>query len=234
MRRWVLSLGLALLAGCMHDPKPTLIPAAPPTPPTGQVVQVGHSAAAEATAATGKRVLTLAQKIAAANPRMGLKLSIQTLGNPQPTIFHRLDLDKDFCQVWISEGLVNQCQSEGQLAAVLCMELGRAASEKAALKPPALRGYIEPPPNVPIGNDAGDFRGSPDQTHMAELAKVDEARHRREQMAPPAPPPPDVLACAYLKRAGYAAADLQAVSPLLRAAAKNTDIEKQMLGKLQP
>jgi hypothetical protein len=231
MRRWVLSLGLVLLAGCMHDPKPTIIPATPVAPATGQVVQVGHSAASKATEATEGRVLTLAQKIVAANPKMGLQPTILTLGVSQPTIFHRLD--KDFCQVWISEGLVNQCSTEGQLAAVLCLELGRAASEMAALKPPAPT-YIEPPPNVPIGNDPGDSRGSPDMTHMAELAKVDEARHRREQLAPPAPPQPEVLACAYLKRAGYAAADLQAVAPLLRAAAKNTDVEKQMLGKLQP
>jgi hypothetical protein len=231
MRCWVLSVGLALLAGCVHEPKPTLIPATPPTPPTGQVVQVGHSAAAAATEATAGRVLTLARKIAAANPKMGLQPVIETLGVPKPTIFHRLD--KDLCQVWISEGLVNQCQSEGQLAAVLCTELGRAASEKAALKPPAQRGSIEPPPYVPIGNDPGDFRGQPDLTHVAELAKMDEARHRREQLLP-LPPDPQLLARVYLQRAGYGVADLQTVAPLLRAAEKNTDVEKQMLGKLQP
>jgi hypothetical protein len=223
MRRCVLPVGLALLAGCVHNPKNSLIPA---TPANGQAGQVVH--ASPATEATAVRVATLGAKILKANPQMSLQGRVETLGVLQPTIFHRLN--KDYCEIFISEGLVNQCRTEGQLAAVLCMELGRAASEKAALNPlPLRRSDIEPPPAVLIGNDIGGIN-TPDQTHLAELAKVDERRHREEQPLPP-PPPPEILARAYLQRAGYAEADLKAIDPLLRAADKNTDIEKQVLGK---
>ncbi len=226
MRRCVLPVGLVLLAGCVGNPKTTLVQS---TPTNGQVVQVAQSAPA-ATEAVAVRAATLGKKIAEANPQMGLQTIVSCLGVPQPTIFHQLS--NDVCQIYVSEGLVNQCPTEGQLAAVLCMEMGRAASEKLALMPPpAPPAFIEPPPAVPVGNDSGGPLGSPDLTRLAELGKVDQARHRREQLPPP-PPAPEILARAYLQRAGYTEADLKAVDPLLRAAEKNTDIEKQMLGKL--
>jgi hypothetical protein len=225
MTRCLLPVGLALVAGCVSNPKTTLLQ---PTPANGQVVQVAQ-AAPEATQAVAVRAATLGRKIAEANPQMGLQTIVSCLGVPQPTIFHRLA--KDSCQIYISEGLVNQCPGEAQLAAVLCMEMGKAASEKAAAAaPPAPRMYIEPPPACPVGTDSGGPLGSPDLTRLAELGKVDQERHRHE--LPPPPPAADVLARAYLQRAGYAAADLQAVTPLLRAAEKNTEVEKQILGKL--
>jgi hypothetical protein len=219
----MLPLGLALLAGCLHNPRNSLVP------PTSANGQVAH--APPATEAVAVRVGALGKKILEANPQMGLQGMVQTLGVSEPTIFHRLN--KDFCVVYISEGLVKQCATEGQLAAVLCMELGRAASEQAALHPPAAPQIdIEPPPAVAVGNDTGGVMGSADLTHLAELGKVDEKRHRQEQQASVPPPPPEVLARAYLQRAGYAEADLKAIASLLRAADKNTDIEKQVLGKL--
>jgi hypothetical protein len=227
MRRRLLSVGLALVAGCAHDPKTTVIQPGQPGPASGSVVQVGH--VSPATEGTAVRVASLGRKIVDANPQVGLKPTFQCIGVAQPAVFHRLG--KDACDVWITEGLVNQCQGEGQLAAVLCQELGKAASEKAALNPPPARVSIEPPPEVPVGNDVHGSTLSPDMTRFAELAKVDQERRRREQPPPP-PPPPEVLARAFLLRAGYAATDLQAVVPLLRAADQNTDIEKQLTGKL--
>ncbi len=228
MRRRLFALGLALLGGCVHHPKTTVIEPELPSQTPGKVIQVGH--VSPATEGTAVRVANLGRKIEAANPEMGIKPMFQCLGVAEPTIFHRLN--KETCEVWISEGLVNQCQGESQLAAVLCQELGKAASEKAALSPPpTARLSIEPPPEVPVGNDCHGSTCAPVMVRMAELARVDQARRRRE-LPPPPPPPPEVLARAFLQRAGYAAADLQAVTPLLRAAEQNTDIEKQLTGKL--
>jgi hypothetical protein len=226
MKHRLLPVGLTLLAGCVNHPKTTLIQPGQTLPTPGQVIQVGHAPATEAVAV---RVITLGRKIADANPNLSVKPVFQCIGVPQPTLFHRLG--KDVCNVWISEGLVNQCQSEGQLAAVLCQEVGKAASEKAALNPPPTRVFIEPPPSVPVGNDSHGAIGPPDLTRQAELAKIDEERRRREQPPPP-PPPPEVLARVYLQRAGFNPADLQAVAGLIRAAEENTDVEKQMMGKL--
>ena len=48
------------------------------------------------------------------------------------------ELDRG-ADVVITEGLVRQCTSDGQLAAVLCTELGRLVSEREALAPPSVR-----------------------------------------------------------------------------------------------
>ena len=45
---------------------------------------------------------------------------------------------------------------------------------------------------------------------------------------------PDALARRYLKKAEYSEADLEAVRPVLRAAEKNTALEKQFKGNPTP
>jgi hypothetical protein len=77
-----------------------------------------------------------------------------------------------------------------------------------------------PPMEVPIGN-AGLFTAM-DGVHQVELARYEQQRPKRVP-----PPEPQALARVYLEKAGYATAELDHVSPLLRTAARNYVVEKQ-------
>jgi hypothetical protein len=62
-----------------------------------------------------------------------------------------------------------------------------------------------------------------------ELAVYDRKRRKAAEAAA-APADPDALARAILEKAGGAAADLESVAPLLRAADEHMALEKQMSG----
>src|SRR5437867_4663009 len=75
--------------------------------------------------AAAARVDTLGRQILVANPQIGAKPLFSTIGTPQPALFH-----KGTAEILITEGLVKQCASDGQLAALLCHELGEMVSER--------------------------------------------------------------------------------------------------------
>jgi hypothetical protein len=180
---------------------------------------------APATEAVALRVNSLGQKILQANPDVPVRPAFQAIGSPQPEIFHR-----ETSIIFISEGLANKCLTEAQLAAVLCLQLGKMMSQReaqVALK--ARRPDRDPPVSMPVGPDSGGTFGSADGVHLAELGKFQQGR--RPHIGPPPPPPdPKALARMYLSRAGYQAADLEAVGPLLREADRNNLLEKQLGG----
>jgi hypothetical protein len=164
----------------------------------------------------------LGRKIVAANQQIGMRPLFRTIGAPQPEVFHIGMTD-----IVVTEGLVSQCKTDGELAAVLCRELGKMVSEREALAGPQARmPERAPPQEVRIGNDGG-AAGTPDLTHLAELGMYERER-RRPASAPLPPPEPGTLARTYLTRAGFAETDLQAVTPLLQAAAANATFERQM------
>src|SRR5207237_1039878 len=102
------------------------------------------------------RVDIVGRRIIAANPQVGAKPMFATIGAPEPEIFHRGTSD-----VYVTEGLVKQCSTDGQLAAILCSELGKVVAEREALSPPRTRRPERTPPaDVPIGN-AGNPADAP-------------------------------------------------------------------------
>jgi hypothetical protein len=177
-----------------------------------------------ATEETAKRVAILGEKILAANPQIRVHPLFQSVGRPEPTIFH-----PGANQIIITEGLVRECKTEGQLAAVLCQELGRIESERLAeaLATAQLMAR-EPPPAVTVGNEVGGRFGEADGTRRAELAKFEQKNPRPGSIPPQPLAPPDTLARTYLQKAGFRTADLDEVTPLLRKAERNTRLEKQM------
>jgi hypothetical protein len=224
MARRVVPLALPLLlatAGCVpFDSTTPLVPGNPfsaePAPPPAQV----SYAPSNNEAAT--RVALVGQKLVAANPQTGVRPFFRTVGEPQAEVFHR-----GTTEVIITEGLAKQC-TEGQLAAVLAVELGKMVSEREAQR--AVKDDVpdrDPPPALEIGSDAFSGRGSADLTHLAELAPY-ERQKRAAAGRPLAPPDPQALAHGLLLKAGYAAADLQAAEPLLKAAAQNMTLERQL------
>jgi hypothetical protein len=231
MNRRSLPVLLPLLLVCLGCPtnesKTALVPADPfgQTPPAEGVTRASFAPAALQAAA---RVDATGRKLLAANPQLGIQPLFRTIGAPDPEIFHRGTVEVD-----MTEGLVNQCATEGQLAAVLSQELGKMIAERETLAGPQTRKPEGLPPiDVPIGNDnAGSF-GPADQLHRAELAGYD--RKRREREAASGPPDPQQLARTYLTKAGYPPGDLDAIKPLLAAAAENRTFARQILPAAPP
>jgi hypothetical protein len=226
MTRHLSPLWLSLLlpaAGCFAD-GPNKLVSANPFGSSAPVKQASFQASVTpATEGTAKRVGLIGQKLLAANRQAAVQPLFQTIGAPQPEIFHR-----DAHAIFITEGLVRQCQSDGQLAAVLALELGKIVSEREALAPPVTRvpdRWL--PQEVRVGNDSGGPFGSADGTRLAELAKLEKQRGPAANLPPLPPPSPEALARSYLKKAGYSSDDLSDVTPLLRKAEGNAAFEKQ-------
>lgn len=208
---------LALASGCGPETKTALVPDNPfagPVVKTPEIKPVSYSPEHMQTAG---RVDQLGGRILAANPSLGVKPRFMTAGGKQPEVFHR-----GTAEVIVTEGLVQQCASDEQLAAILCHELGKMVSEREALAAPSTRApRREPPQQLRIGNDRGA-----DLTSMAELAPYD--KERRATMTPPPPPNPQVLARSYLQATGFAPAALDSVAPILQKAAGSNTYQGQL------
>ena len=217
-----LLLPVVLAAGCLpEESKTVLVPDSPFGAPQ-PVPQARRASYAPAATDIAARVDHAGRNLLAANPQVGLRPLFITIGAPQPEVFHR-----GTSEIVLTEGLVRQCSTDSLLAAILASELGKMAAEREALTPPSIRDPLrEPPMETRIGNDRGSF-GPADQTYRAELAQYD--RKKRAPAAPPTPPDPQLLARQYLVRAGYPVTELDAVTPLLRAAEANHVIEKQFM-----
>jgi hypothetical protein len=177
-----------------------------------------------AQAESAARVDLLGRNILAANPQIGMKPQFMVIGSPQPEIFHKKNE-----ALFITEGLVKQCKTEGELAAVLCHELGKMVSDREVqMGPQVWNPRRLPPPEVRIGNDSPGSFNPADRTRLAELATFEQ--DRRQAAPPPLPPPdPDLLARTYLQKAGFYEADWKAAQPHLHAAAANMTFEKQIV-----
>src|SRR5262245_3137518 len=112
----MLPLGLLLvLAGCVLDDKPNSLIVEPgPMYPAPELPHLKRHYA-PATEAASARVNEMGQRILAANPQIGMRPVILTVGSEQPEIFHR-----GTGQIIITEGLMKLCTTDRFLAAVLC------------------------------------------------------------------------------------------------------------------
>jgi hypothetical protein len=210
-----------LVVGCIDANRPYLVSGNAASAPA-RACALSDAQRAPATEEAAKRVIVVGQRVVLANPQMGLRPVFCTMGTPDPEIFHRGTGGLDGCQVMISEGLIRRCPTDGQLAAVLCYELGRIVAEREAQASPELRqGKTRLDPEAPIGNDAWEPFGTPDGTRMMEQAKLEKQRRK-----PLAPLVPEVLAHQYLTRAGYADTDLEVTASLRHEAESNCTVEK--------
>jgi hypothetical protein len=223
----ILPIFFLALAGCLPRQEQTaLVPSNPfgnPPPPP-----ITHASTSPASVQAAARVDGLGRKLLTANPNIGIQPLFRTIGAPQPEVFHVGTSEVD-----ITEGLVKQCSTDGQLAAVLAVELGKMVSEREFLADPKARGpEPEPPMEVRVGSDNGGSFGPADQLHRAELAKFDKERRKRLAGSTVALDP-QILARGYLIKAGYTVADLDGAAPVLHAAAENHALAKQLLSPPQ-
>jgi hypothetical protein len=201
----------------------TAVPTSPFTTTSPAVIQTTSATKpAQAAPETAIAVDKVGQQLLAANKSLGMKPLFLTIGAPQPEIFHR-----DTSALLITEGLVKQCKTEAQLAALMSVELGRMVSEREVLASPAAHNPDKNPPiTVTMGN-AGQFSGL-DQLQQVEMDKLGCDRHRPVKRF--VPPDPLVLARGYLEAAGFDRSQVDAVAPLLAQAEKNYELEKQLKG----
>src|SRR5262245_13764143 len=94
-----------------------------------------------------ERVETLGRKIVAQNTFTGIEPLFHTGHVPDAVLFHRGSEE-----LWISEGLVNQCKTEVELAAVLCSELGQMIAEKKVARRAGADRDSFPEVGVPTGS----------------------------------------------------------------------------------
>jgi hypothetical protein len=215
----LLALPLALAGvGCLDGQSGRLVPPNFFAPQTPQV----SSLPASKEAAT--RVALVGQKIVAANPQLALRPIFATIGDTQPGILHR-----GTSEITITEGLVRQCGTEAQLAAVLCQEMGKMVAEREAQVGAQLRAANrEPPPRLDVGHDSIGSAGAADKTYLAELAMYDKQRRGPAAGGAAAAPDAKALARSLMVQAGYSAADYDDAAPLLRTAETPTAWDKQL------
>jgi hypothetical protein len=180
---------------------------------------------APASPETSFRVVMIKDKLLGENPKIGIRPNVAAIGSADPEIFH-IGLN----QIFLTEGLVRQCQSEGQLAAILAYELGRMISEREATISAEIRQPERPLPiQLPIGGN-GNSRDA-DPTNYIQLAQHEKLYPKR----PPklAPPNPSLIARDVLERAGYQRTDLDAAMPILQNAERFQVLENQFKGTIK-
>jgi hypothetical protein len=168
------------------------------------------------------RVFTVGQKILAANPELPQRLIFRAVGHPSPEIFHQGN-----SAIVVTQKLVDMCPTENELAALLCVELGRMVVEREALAPLAAR---QPEPRSPI--DPVQIRATvgvanPDEFRLRENAHY-EAEQRRQVSGTISLPDPMALARRYMQRAGYSNDSIDRIKPILKLAGEHSDLEQQM------
>src|SRR5262249_18297250 len=160
--------------------------------------------------------------ILAANPTIAFKPMFLAIDwREKETVFHQ---GKE--SLYISTGLVKRCKTEGELAAVLCLELAKMVAEQEAL---AAKNRVADDDRAPLAAAlARDISGgnlTPDQTEIAEGSKLEAMQPRRRPVLMPQIDP-HLLARPYLTKAGFQADDLTKVGSLLQAAELNPQFEQ--------
>lgn len=200
---------LLALAGCLG--------------PASTIVQT--PAVTEANTQASLRVDTVGRKVVAANPGLPCQPVFRTHGAKTIELFHAVN--GEHTVITITEGLVDRCSTDAQLAAVLCHELARIASEKDMLARAGARpeGY-RPPADVPVGNDGSIDGSTADQTRLAELAKDTRLwQQRHGGISDPA-----ALTRTYLSASGYSPDLADTVPELTKGMATRNTLEKLMTG----
>jgi hypothetical protein len=216
------------LAGCVSDEKKLTTVSSSPFGQPGRTQTASFKQAPQATQKVALRVNEIGQKLLRGNTRLNQQVAFLTLGVPQQEIFHQSQ--RDSSAIYITEGLANECKTDGELAALLAQELAKMTVEQMAKARPARALADRAPLMSPrVGNDIGGNFGDAGGTEQMILARYEKDRQQARQP----PPSPDLLAGGYLQSAGFNPGDLATVRPLLRKAEQNNSLEQQMTGKPQ-
>lgn len=222
LRRVVIAMVLGTSCGCVGPDGKAELPWDREARRPKRDNDTANAPIASAKAAT--RVHAIGASVVAANSNdFPTKPIFFTAGLAEPMLFSKKD-----GQVVISEGLVNRCTTDEELAAVLAIELGRITAKEQQESNNRNDNDIPPAPRL-----TSDIVGSgmaPDMTRMAEegyMNRQSNARRRRE----PIKVDPSVHARSIMKKAGYDPAVLETVEPWIKEAEENADKREFMKGR---
>ena len=167
------------------------------------------------------RVDRLGRDLLAATP-LGLpEIDFHTIGSAELEICHR-----DSQVLFITEGLVKECKTDGELAAVLATEIGRMTAE---YRRDARRQIFEPIPNN-AGGPKLDGNTDFDPSRDIYNARMDRERNKPLDRKKWPTLDAEVITREILHNAGHEVRLLEEVAPLLKRAARNTGLSKQLGG----
>lgn len=174
----------------------------------------------EASVAVAARVDQVGRQLVAQNPFLGIEPAFHTLGRTEPEIFHR-----DSHGVFLTEGLVQRCRTDEELAAVLASELGKMSAARRVADRMGVSDPLVAVPNTSAVNPGGI--GS-DMNPLGVQAVFDQQLSRRTPRKLAATDEPQQIAAAILKSAGHDPGLLKDVAPLLTEASRNTSAALQL------
>ncbi len=168
------------------------------------------------------RVDKVGRQLLAGSPFLGVDVSFQSIGQPEPELFHR-----DAQGLFISEGLVQKCKTNEQLAGVLASEIGQMVAE---MRMTDRMDLPEPMPAAALGpklDGSTDF----DPGRAMELAKFEKSTRSPAEKKLWATSDPKTIAKKLLKDAGFDPKLLEEVAPLIKEAGRHQTIAKQLGGR---
>ncbi len=226
MRR-VMAMMLMACVGCI--PLETL----PSDPPTLQVADMPFAEAkkpmprrasyAPASRDVSYRVELMRAKLINANPQLGLSPNVTAIASNDPEVFHTT-----LQQMFITDAMVRQCPSDGNLAAVLAYQLGRMVAERETAVADQIRQPERLPPiSLPIGNVTDSREADP--LRQIELGRY-ELQFPKVAAKKLPPPNPHQVAREILERSSFQRTELDAALPLLQSAGRYSANEMQFKG----
>jgi hypothetical protein len=219
-----LAAGCALLStGCAHDSEWSVRKALGWDEPAARGAMPDPKTLPPASIKVAERVELLGQKIIAQNTFTGIAPLFMTVGIKEAVLFHR-----GTEQLVISEGLVEKCGSDAELAGVLCAELGQMVAEKRTAK--AVGRNVDPIPDAGYGGGPLFPGGTAyDAGQQANLAFQEKKNARGAYQADATNTARELL-----RGAGYNPAELDRVEPLLKQSDRGEKLRKQMGGSAPP
>ncbi|MCX7665232.1 MAG: hypothetical protein N2112_06785 [Gemmataceae bacterium] len=214
-----LLLGLSLLtlsigAGCTSDTHETQRETAQKLFKTSNVIDPRKLPVGDQQAAI--RADTVASAVIAANKDdTGLQPRVITIGKQEPVMYHI-----DTRLIVLSDGLVNQCKEDEQLAALISYELARMVTERE-MQTPARRRDNDLPPTPRLTPDIAGTRVSPDMTELAEAGFHERKFPRKVDRSKEGVPDVGVLSRKYLEKVGHDPKVLEKLDPLIKESELN-------------
>lgn len=206
-------VALAFSTGCKSDGEWSVSKALGWDAPADRIVKPTSKEMPRTTnTAVAERVELLGQKLIAQNTFLGIQPLFFTVGGKEVGERELVLFHNGTEQLYISEALVARCQSDAELAAVLCSELGQMVAEKRTAK--ALGHDVDPIRDATHGTGPIPGGAAYDAGQQANLA-YHERQHPRGAGKPD---PADAAKTAreLLTAAGYSPAELDRVEPLLK------------------
>ena len=173
------------------------------------------------------RVHELGEALLGQNPFLGVAPVFYVVGRKEPEIYHA-----DGNGLLVTEGLVDACRGDGELSAVLALELGKMSAEARTSK----RMRLSDAPATPAGSAANGSPGSgPDDVQLRTEAIFQQAAPAKPgSRKPPANEDAAAIAAEILQNASVDTKHLAAARTLLSESRRGTPIADQMNPKPVP